>query len=637
MDGLDFQLDIEQKLKGGEALSALEKTEAAFADAKHAADAYKSTLGTLDAALVKNTEKLAETRDALSRALTDGDAKQVQKLTAKFGELEREEQKLKVKIADTTTALDKQNAVLQAAALKVGKMKDAEKRDEKSDKRTEAYSKKVTELTGRVGSAADKIQTMGSELGTTGALASLAAMGAIALAVAVAVAAVAVVAGAAAFLTYAVGLAEVRKETQQTLRALTQSNETAAKLGGNFEALAIHTGTTTSRLTEITRAITEQRRAMGLQQLSAEDMTVALEGIATSETALGDTGRTQEFIDQLASGAQTADRLGHRLDAQFGDVLQQKMMGLGKQTETLNKNLMSLFGGLDTTGLERGFSRFVALFDKSTASGKAIQTMFETIFGPATGDLADRFFIGIERWVLKTELTVLVLGIKFKETWKKINDAIDSVNLGPLGSLRDMINSLHDPAVTLAGDFLAMANPISAILVEGPRVRGVFEDMGTSIGKAIKGAYDEGKIWLDKIVKFGSDIIDGIEAGLLAGEQKIVAAFKKVLNAAHIGGQKEIQAHSPSQRAMRELGEPIGEGTALGIEQSSDAVTAALNNMLQMPAANGGSSSSVSVSGNHFTYQGGGSEAPGDVDDFFDKVGDFLERVADQGGTENPA
>ena len=58
------------------------------------------------------------------------------------------------------------------------------------------------------------------------------------------------------------------------------------------------------------------------------------------------------------------------------------MLGLEAQSARLQKNLAATFGGLDIEQSLVGLSVLVGLFDKSTASGQAMQMLFESIFQP---------------------------------------------------------------------------------------------------------------------------------------------------------------------------------------------------------------------------------------------------------------
>jgi hypothetical protein len=643
VDGLDFQLDIEQRLKGGEALTELEKIEAAYTDAKIANQGFSREVLKTQATLEKVSGALDETRASLLAAIKAGDPVQIQKLTTKYRELENEQTKLAGKLKLQQSALEKNDAELQKHATALGKAKIAEKQVEdardRSDKKTEAYSSSLVKMTGRVGESADKISSMGNELGTVGALTELAATGTIALVAAVVAVGVAFAAAYVAVAQYAIGVANAKRNQEQTLRALTQSNDLAKELSGSFNSISKSTGVGGDQLLQYSRGLSDMRREMGLAQLSGAQYTKALNAAATASAALDDPAAGQAVIDQINAGLYTVDQLADRVDKRYSDVVKEKMLGLDQQLSKLKTNIAGIFSHFDITPFLTGLSRLVDLFDTNTASGKALQALFDVVFGPSTGDMADRFFIGLERWILKTELLVLVLAIKFKENWKKINDAIDSIHLGPFGTLRDQLNDLGGAASTAAFYVGALLNPITALTIVAPALGDTLGKSFAGIGMIIKLAYETGKQWVDKIAHFGTDMIDGIVTGLKNGEKRVVDALSGLLEKMHLGGQKTIEAHSPSKLAARELGEPIGQGVAQGIDSSQGDVSAALDNLLSLPAApaakGGGNGPSLTNTGNAYHFHGveNAEQASGK---FFDKLLESLDVMADMGATEAP-
>lgn len=637
--GLDFELDIESRLRGGDTITALERIEAAYNDAKAANADFTREAVKATAALEKNAAALEDTKTKLLAAIQAGDEKQVQRLTARFNDLQRTESKLKSDADAAKTALDRQTKVLQTTADKVGALRKHELEHDKAvelaGKHAELHSKALQKMTGKIGEASDKLMTMGGDLGTVGTLTTLAVTGTIALVAAIAAAAAAFIAGAAALVKYAVGLRDVQRNQEQTLRALTQSNEEAAALGPAFLNIEKGTGIASDRLLDMTRSLTYGRQQMGLSALSGAQLEKALYSLSVQEQALGDSSGTSQMIDQLNAGAISVEQLGDRIDRKYSNVVEQKMLGLDQQLSTLKANISGLFASINIEPILRGLSRMVALFDSSTASGKAIQTLFDAIFGPTVGDNADRFFIGLEAMFLKTELAALKFGIFVKRTWKQFNDAIDGVHLGPLGDLKDRLNDLKGPASDVATWFLAMLTPMTAIAAVGDFLGSAF----TVIGKGLKDAYDDGKKWIDKIVAFGDAIVTGLRDKIAGGADKVASAVSGMMSAATQAGKDAIGMHSPP-RAYLEIGHAITDATASSIADGVPDVGAAVEAMLAPPAAPGGASTNItnsaSVSGNTIHLHGveNGEDALDRLEDMFIEM---LNRRNDQAATEAPA
>lgn len=604
--GLDFELDIEQRLRGGDTISQLDKFDAAYRDAKTANADFTREALKATAALEKNASAIADTKTQLLAAIRAGDEKQVQKLTAKFGELSRAEKTLKSDVDAAKTALDKQTKLFQTSADKVGMLKKREAEHDKAlelaGKHGEQHAKTLQKLTGRAGEAADKLSSMGNDLGTVGALTSIVAMGTIALVAAVVAAAAAFVAGAAALAQYAIGLANVHRNQGETLRAMTQSNEVAAQLNDAYTTIEKGTGVTADRLTDMTRSLTTGREQMGLARLSGNQLERALYSLSEQEQALGDSSGTSTLIDQLNSGALSVEQLGDRIDQKYSNVVEKKMLGLDQQLSTLKANVAGIFENINIEPILRGLSRLVALFDTSTASGKAIQTLFEAIFGPVVSDNADKFFVGLERMILKAELSALKFGIMVKKAWKTVNDAIDSVQLGPLGSLRDALDGLKEPFGAVTTKAIGMLTPLGAIAETVDTIKTVFG----GIGKWLLDAYTEGKKWVDKLVGLGDAIVDGLRDKIAGGADKVAGAIAKVMKGSVTAAKGAIGMASPP-RAYLEIGKAIPEATAGAINDGAGSVGAAVDSMLappEAPAKSGGASFSSSVQGNHFHMHG---------------------------------
>lgn len=85
----------------------------------------------------------------------------------------------------------------------------------------------------------------------------------------------------------------------------------------------------------------------------------------------------------------------------------------------------------------------------------------------------------------------------------------------------------------------------------------------------------------------GTDYAHGVASGLLAGEGSIADALIGSLDAATAAGKKHIGAHSPSQLSRDELGKPIVEGVAAGIDDDSDRIGAALKRALSKGVKDG--------------------------------------------------
>lgn len=79
---------------------------------------------------------------------------------------------------------------------------------------------------------------------------------------------------------------------------------------------------------------------------------------------------------------------------------------------------------------------------------------------------------------------------------------------------------------------------------------------------------------LEQAKRLGGAIIDGILSGLVPGP--LYAKMKEIAGAAVGAGANAIEAHSPSQLAMRQIGEPLGLGIIAGLERTAPQIIASV-------------------------------------------------------------
>lgn len=78
--------------------------------------------------------------------------------------------------------------------------------------------------------------------------------------------------------------------------------------------------------------------------------------------------------------------------------------------------------------------------------------------------------------------------------------------------------------------------------------------------------------------RIGKAISDGAATGVVATAMD--DAVRGMVSSGIEAGMKEAEAHSPSERAARELGEPIGQGGAEGVDRTSGEFSAAIQRMI---------------------------------------------------------
>lgn len=108
---------------------------------------------------------------------------------------------------------------------------------------------------------------------------------------------------------------------------------------------------------------------------------------------------------------------------------------------------------------------------------------------------------------------------------------------------------------------------------------------GKSLPKdALKEAYVIAKAQADEFPTLGESIYQGIEGGFSKNAGRFAATVKNTLLSAKDAGQKAAKIHSPSKLFADEIGAPISEGIAYGIDQNANLVDDSVANMIAQAA-----------------------------------------------------
>lgn len=91
--------------------------------------------------------------------------------------------------------------------------------------------------------------------------------------------------------------------------------------------------------------------------------------------------------------------------------------------------------------------------------------------------------------------------------------------------------------------------------------------------KAMEGAYNDA-------YGVGEDVTGGLEDGMESGRSTVVGRLKSIMQAAMSAARQTAQIKSPS-RKMREIGEYMGEGLELGLDDTSDLIEGAAEDQVQ--------------------------------------------------------
>lgn len=606
VDVLQSKLDLVSK--------ASKAASGAVSDAEKS---YRQAEQTVDRAS-KALEKLGVTADAqrgkLKAATDAGDTKAAERATKALDELGKRQIEATSKAAQAQAALVAEATALDKLKTSATKATEAEKalakaiedkkksqekagqtKDATKDLLGDAFSKSL----GKLGPVGDKVggvvsslvsgfgklgKTM-ADVGPEGA--AVIAMAAVAASVALVT--VAVLAATVAMASWAVGLADTNRQSRLLAQGMTQSVKSGTELDASIKSIA---------------------RTL---PISNEELSTLAKNFAYAGY------RGKDLTNAIQQSATWAARL------KFGPNFRAEMLSLDEQSKVFHANLLNIFGGLKIDGLLGALQKMIALFDDTTASGRAIKVIFESLFQPiidgATGAqfTVEAFFLKLEIWSLKALITI-------KEHWELVKAIFIGVAATAGGFLVAALASLVPIVFSLGAAVLAATWPFLAI--------------GAAVGAVAVGIYELIEHW-GAVKKFFADvgswagnvataIVDGLVNGLLNGGSAVLEAMKNLILHPVDTIKDFLGIHSPSKLFM-DIGMQTGAGMEIGVDRGTPGVQSSLENMVQPPSASAGgagasastsSKSSADFSGATFIFQG-----VKDAENAETRFGDLLTRL----------
>lgn len=584
--GTEFLIEIQQRMTGADVGSELDRVGASV---KSAMDRYKE-LERAGVSASKGLEKvgqeMAKTRAAMKAAMDKGDDKGAAKGAEALQKLVAREKELQATATTTTAALKAQEKVVTALAGDFTKLAASEKAATDAAKVLPVDAAKAGDGMGKLGGPLGAVGQRGKDLiegfrdlsgqlGTTGAAFAIAGVAAVAFAALI-------VAGVVSLAKYAIGLADVARNTLLTAEAFTGSASGGAALVQTYGQVSKATGVAGDRLHEISKELQKAG-------VAAKDFPAALKAIALQEQALGDTSGTAGLIDDLKTGKRAASSMATEMEKKFGGVVAKKMLGLGEQSETLQRNLAGTFGGLNIEPFLAGVAKLVGLLDSSTESGRALKVLFESVFQPLIDAIP---FDKIERFFLTAIIGALKVGIAVKKMAKEFD--FDSSGLDGWGStaagaasaayeLADALGIVNTVVFAAQAVWNGMKVGVFALTASLNAAKAAINTVSGAVTSAVDSLSDVG----GKFTSIGSDIIDGIVRGIKDGASKVVSSITDVASSAVSAAKDALDIASPS-KVFAGIGENVSAGMALGIEDGAPDVQRAADTMVEAPTAGGG-------------------------------------------------
>jgi hypothetical protein len=362
--------------------------------------------------------------------------------------------------------------------------------------------------------------------------------------------------------------------------------EMAAMGGGMYALIAGKAGAASMEagdaLTGMVNRVTDsfavgREQVMGYMQslirarVSGKNLEAALEGAATMSSVFGEEAAGQ-FIT-MSTQAQffggSVKRIANNVQAKFGEAARSLKLGLGAQLTQLRTNLGRLFTGLKIEGFLKGMNEVLSLFSQSTASGRALKALVETMLQPLydkTSGLAPilkNLWRGMVIGALMVTVVVLKIRNAFRDAFGKDTFAnIDWVNL-----------ALYAGAT--AGVALAAAIGIIAasIAFTVARIKMIVHGIAWFIDQFVW-AYDFLKSWSGSWSELGSLFVEGLVLGIMKSWSGSWSELGSLFVEGLVLGIMKSWSGSWS-----ELGSLFVEGLVLGIKTAAGKALDAVKNL----------------------------------------------------------
>ena len=392
--------------------------------------------------------------------------------------------------------------------------------------------------------------------------------------------AAAVVAGLAKLTAFALASADAARSAALTVAAVSRTSESLSGLANILPAVRAATGLAAGDLTDLAK----QLSAAGV---SAADMPAALRAVATAEAALGK-GGASELIEQMKAGKKSASELAAEMDQKFGGVVKAKLLSLDAQTARFHESLGQLFAGINLDKFLGGLDQVLSLFGQTTATGRALRTLFTTIFQPLFDGAA-----AVAPYVKAAFQGIVIGALQIAIVVAKVKAAISSAFGGSVGSIVSLSTVLQGAKVLVYVLAAAFANAavmmgatmavvgIAAGIAAGiiRRVVAVVQAVGAAfswLGGVAAGAWDGvvgalSAAWsavtgfLGQFTSAGANLIAGFVQGILGGAGAVINAILAPIKGGVAAVKSFLGIASPS-KLMASMGGHTAAGFAVGLD-----------------------------------------------------------------------
>lgn len=329
--------------------------------------------------------------------------------------------------------------------------------------------------------------------------------------------------------------------------------------------------------------------------LRGKNLDAALEGTALRASVLGEEMGTA--FGGMAMGAaltgQSVVRMTEVVKRQLGGVAARQMLSFSVQVQKARENVDAMFRGVKIEGFLVKFATITELFSQTTATGRALKVMLETLLNPLFGSadggapILKRFFQGMVIGALYVTIAILKLRKFWKESFGEMGIKVNWAKVALYGGIA-VVGLLTIAVIGLTAVVTALGVAVGATVGVAwllfarlaLMVGGVVLAIGTALTASVAwivGNYRKAFEFLRSIdwSEVGTAIVDGIASGL----SKLWEMGKELGNRMLKGFKEAWGIKSPSHVARGLVRKDIAGGMVLGARDAHPRVSRAIGGM----------------------------------------------------------
>ncbi len=448
---------------------------------------------------------------------------------------------------------------------------------------------------GPMGEQFERLGALKSVLGTSGLAAAGFAAAVVALAVVVVAAVAAIGQLVIEMAQFALASSDAALKSQIMLEGLTGSAGAAGELGNTIASVAGKVTVSSAKVQEL---------ATGLYKAGK---------------------RGAELEEALTAAALEADGLGKNASP---ELIARRMRSLDVQTMKFKDHLADIFSGPSTRKAVDGFlgsmKSVLEVFDTSTASGQALQSLVSVMLDPlfdaasAVGPFVKNMFRGMVVAALLVAIAVLRVKNALKDAFggSDILGNVDTMNVAFYAGIVVLgLIVVALAAVAVAAGIVAVAFGVAALAVGLfllPFAVGflIVVAVAALVVAALAFVAYTGYQTLSALydlaaggVEAAGGLIDGLVGGITSGAGEVYEAIKGLAAGAVSTLMNALQMHSPS-KIFGELGDTgIAGGLEQGVDKGSARVNSAVEGLVSIPSTPAMSAPKAAGAGGNVTVQ----------------------------------